>query len=60
MTSHSLVDTLHIDHGCFNQCVVDLTISHILDFMPCFSLLYLINCFQKETSFMIDYHDKFE
>ena len=29
MTSYSLVDTLHIDHGHFHQCVVDLTILYV-------------------------------
>ena len=32
MTSQSLVNTLHIDSGRFNQCVVDKTIPLILFF----------------------------
>ena len=29
MISQSLVDTLHIDCGHFNQCVIDLTITYL-------------------------------
>ena len=50
MTSHNLINTLHIECGCFNQCVVDLTIHSVIIAYYASTLLY--NCVSTNSLFL--------